>query len=724
MKNSLLKWLSHLYKGTTYGYATRKDCLVAFGFLLLFILVLSFLFYLIGTILNGFFTLADPYPTFISIVPFILTIIATYSLIFMRINDIYGKRFFTTKGLIFVFFGVCFLIEIFGRVILKVVFDIQPIDSAGWSGLLFWFIICVCPPSSKEREEMPIVEYRLPKKAIAVLIAITAITYGLLLYEAINDPKVLNAALVETADEVNKDLPIMIDSETRLDGTVASYKTFIFLYTIINVSEAEIDVYKLYNNLYPEILNNIKTNSDLKIFRDNKVTMVYLYRDKNGNKIVEFRFGYEDYREDKPMLDTTELWDSEEIDPIIVDYTETLKINPNDYELLILRGDVYFNKGDLDRAIADYNEALRVKPDAYETLYNRGLAYAIKGDYDRAIEDYNATLRIKFDFYQVLNSRGLAYAAKGDYDRAIEDYIAAIRIKPDSHQALNYRGLTYATKGNYDRAIEDYNSALRIKPDDQNALYNRGNAYYEKGNYDKAIEDYNEALRIKPDDHLALHDRGNAYYYKDNYDQAIEDYDAALRIKPNYQEALYNRGNAYYKKGNYDQAIEDYNAALRIKPNYQEALYNRGLAYADKGSYDQAIEDFTAALRIKPDYLALHNRGLAYADKGNYDQAIEDYTVAIKIKPDNYGDLYNRGNTYYKKGNYDQAIEDYNAVLRIKPDYQNAIYNRGNAYYKKGNYDRAIDDFEVVLQIDPNNVNARKSLEETRKKSRGEKMKD
>jgi len=28
MKTSLSKWLSHLYKGTTYGYATRKNCLV------------------------------------------------------------------------------------------------------------------------------------------------------------------------------------------------------------------------------------------------------------------------------------------------------------------------------------------------------------------------------------------------------------------------------------------------------------------------------------------------------------------------------------------------------------------------------------------------------------------------------------------------------------------------------------------------------------------------
>jgi len=31
-----------------------------------------------------------------------------------------------------------------------------------------------------------------------------------------------------------------------------------------------------------DFINNVKTNPDLKIYRDNKVTMAYNYKDKNG----------------------------------------------------------------------------------------------------------------------------------------------------------------------------------------------------------------------------------------------------------------------------------------------------------------------------------------------------------------------------------------------------------------------------------------------------------
>jgi len=421
MKTSLLKWLSHLYKGTTYGYATGKDCLVVFGFLLS-IFALTFLLNSIG--IGGSIFI-------IFIVPFILTIIATYSLICMRINDICGKWVFKTKGDIFHFWIIYILIGaligVFGRFglgsdILKSIFDI-----------LCLLILCIYP-SSKEREEMSIVEYKLPKKAITVLIAITAIIYGLFLYKTINDSKDIDSLLVKTANEVNKSLPIMIDSETRLDATMAANKTYYAYYTLVNFSKDEIDTNEIKNYVYHQGLNFIRTASSLKIFRDNKVTMRYLYRDKEGKEIIKFSFSYEDYREDKPILDTMELWDNEKIDPI-VEYTETLRIKPDDYETLNLRGVKYFLKGDYDQAIEDFNASLKIKPDDQDVLYNRGGTYYRKGNYDLAIEDLNAALKIEPDFHAALYYRGMAYYEKGNYGKATKDLETVLKIDPNNVEA-------------------------------------------------------------------------------------------------------------------------------------------------------------------------------------------------------------------------------------------------------------------------------------------------
>lgn len=306
MKDSLLKWASHICKGTTSGYATRKDLLVVFGFLLLLMVTFSLICFIFDAVLS--FTLnehitytiyEEPYSTLICLVPCLLTIIACYSLLFMRINDIYGKWSFM-KGRAGAFIGICILAEMFCRGILIALFEIQPVNAQGWFGVLLWIILCIYPPS-KNREEAHTIEYKLPKKAIAVLIAITLIIFGIFLYVENNNPKNLDIFLAEIANETNRDLPIMLDSRTRFDTTIAlPNKTFQSIHTMINTSKEEFHING--GNLYFNIFNNIRTNPELKIFRDNKVTMVYLYRDDSGNEIINLRFEYEDYKEKTSLL--------------------------------------------------------------------------------------------------------------------------------------------------------------------------------------------------------------------------------------------------------------------------------------------------------------------------------------------------------------------------------------------------------------------------------------
>jgi tetratricopeptide (TPR) repeat protein len=121
-------------------------------------------------------------------------------------------------------------------------------------------------------------------------------------------------------------------------------------------------------------------------------------------------------------------------------------------------------RGAFDRAIADYTQALRLDPDNADAYLERGDAYANIGDPDKAIADYTAALRIDPNFAAAYVSRGLAYGDKGMHDRAIEDYTAALRIDPNLAVTYNNRGLAYYKKGMNDRAIEDYNAALRIDP--------------------------------------------------------------------------------------------------------------------------------------------------------------------------------------------------------------------------------------------------------------------
>ena len=89
--------------------------------------------------------------------------------------------------------------------------------------------------------------------------------------------------MMKAASELNKACPIMVDQETRLDNAVALPENiFQYNYTLINLEKAAVDVAELENYLRPTLINSVRTNPDMKVNRDNKTTMGYYYKDKNG----------------------------------------------------------------------------------------------------------------------------------------------------------------------------------------------------------------------------------------------------------------------------------------------------------------------------------------------------------------------------------------------------------------------------------------------------------
>jgi tetratricopeptide (TPR) repeat protein len=292
-----------------------------------------------------------------------------------------------------------------------------------------------------------------------------------------------------------------------------------------------------------------------------------------------------------------------EYDLAIADFTEAVNLNPDLVAAWMLRGralyasvsDVTYvgenfsgvvtvstvgavvseeKKAVYDRAIADFTQAIRLDPDNAIAYEERGNAYASKGDYDRAIADFNQAIRINPDYVAAYNNRGNVYNDKGEYDRAIADYTQAIRINPNDAFAYNGRGSAYDDKGDHDRAIADYTRAVRINPDYSGAYYNRGNAYSDKREYDRAIADYTQAIRINPNYVAAYNNRGNAYKDKREYDRAIADYNQAIQINPNYASAYNNRGLSYVMKDDYARARADFEKALQLDPNQAHARQN------------------------------------------------------------------------------------------------------------------------------------------------------
>jgi hypothetical protein len=49
-----------------------------------------------------------------------------------------------------------------------------------------------------------------------------------------------------------------------------------------NIERGQIDTDAIKNYIQPVVTNNLKTNPDMKFQRDNKVSLKYYYKNKNG----------------------------------------------------------------------------------------------------------------------------------------------------------------------------------------------------------------------------------------------------------------------------------------------------------------------------------------------------------------------------------------------------------------------------------------------------------
>lgn len=109
----------------------------------------------------------------------------------------------------------------------------------------------------------------------------------------------IDKALMETASEINKICPMMVDESTRLDNAVAlPNSTFEYNYTLVDHDKAEINLDTAKKYIEPVLLNKVKTDPGLKFFRDKNVVLNYKYSDKNGVFVVKYSITPEMYNKD------------------------------------------------------------------------------------------------------------------------------------------------------------------------------------------------------------------------------------------------------------------------------------------------------------------------------------------------------------------------------------------------------------------------------------------
>ncbi|MEA5109929.1 hypothetical protein SDC9_21012 [bioreactor metagenome] len=127
---------------------------------------------------------------------------------------------------------------------------------------------------------------------LMILISIIAI-----LFAGCSDQQSLESLLQQTASELNKSCPRYIDRETRLDNVkFVQKRAILYNYTLVNIEKKEMDINGFKSYFEPTLIEGAKNNPDLAFFREQSVTMIFNYNDKNGINLFTFEITPDKYQ--------------------------------------------------------------------------------------------------------------------------------------------------------------------------------------------------------------------------------------------------------------------------------------------------------------------------------------------------------------------------------------------------------------------------------------------
>jgi serine/threonine protein kinase/tetratricopeptide (TPR) repeat protein len=292
------------------------------------------------------------------------------------------------------------------------------------------------------------------------------------------------------------------------------------------------------------------------------------------------------------------------------------------YELLIYRGFLRFQEGNLDTAAADLLAAVKLN--------------------DRDPRAFVTLARVEQDL--------------GDPDEAIKYYGRAIEANRDF--APLYRGRADVDLGRHDLTPEQRARAL--------------------SNLDQAI------AKAAPGDPVVARDhtnRARLLHLEGRDQEALDACAAAVQAAPKYTRAHLLRLQILLDLKRYGDLLESCEALLAQGVTSPELYELRALVRAKQGQYADAIEDATKALGLRPDQTSLlTRRGQLYLITQAPTLALRDFNRAFELDPANSDALLGRAEVYVRRGDYHLAAADLETALEGSAPNAHLAYNAARIY--------------------------------------------
>jgi tetratricopeptide (TPR) repeat protein len=338
-------------------------------------------------------------------------------------------------------------------------------------------------------------------------------------------------------------------------------------------------------------------------------------------------------------------------------FSRAIAENPGYAEAYASRAIVRERSSDNKGALVDYTLSLELLPDQYEVLLGRAALRYQLGYYPLAREDFKKLLKLPAGETNTIFYRRSAHSPGTDKILTAQGDVKS--------QVFNYLGLIELELNNCKQSILYLDTAISLNNLEPDYFINRALAK-QACHEASALNDFNQALILNPDHPIARHNLALEAARQGAYHLAEKQLTETIRLDSLMLDPYLERGYYRMQRKDFTGSLEDYNKAIALAPDDPEIWLNRGVVKEKLNDRKGAYADYSHAIDLQPDFIkAWLNRGNLLASQQRYKEALEDYSIAILYQADYGAAYYNRAIAHQKSHQKTNACADLKEAKRL-----------------------------------------------------------
>jgi len=275
-----------------------------------------------------------------------------------------------------------------------------------------------------------------------------------------------------------------------------------------------------------------------------------------------------------------------------------------------------------DRAEKSFSEALRAEPSDFDVLYNLGVAARRAGHLERAQQVFEAALRSRPEDVDALYAYGELLIATKDFLTASAVLYRAARLAPDRADVLLLLAHATGELGYYEDTAGTLEMYLKLRPADEVARRELGFSLILEGRFEEGLPKLQQFVLRHPQDAKGQYELG-AGEATGSPEKALAHLDEALKLDPTMFEARYTRAALNFQNNRLDPSLADFEALRKIDPDNPRILDWQARIYLQQDRAQEAAALLQQAAELDP-----HDRAILI----HYSQALEKLGRTEELK--------------------------------------------------------------------------------------------